>query len=179
MRYSKKELKGLPIPKEIVVKSLAEYIDLFSNNEFENYIFRGEPTSYHDIISSALRNMEYPFIKMKNEFRREIFHRLAPDERNNFLAFAQHHRIPTNLIDFTRSPLAALFFACQPFHSSDERFEQERGFIYLLKDFTIITSTWMMIGSITLSICSRALLRNPNFHHITMGSIRTSCIMSL
>jgi hypothetical protein len=100
MRYSKKELKGLPIPKEIVVKSLAEYIELFSNNEFENYIFRGEPTNYHDIISSALRNMEYPFIKMKNEFRREIFHRLAPDERNNFLAFAQHHGIPTNLIDF-------------------------------------------------------------------------------
>lgn len=134
MRYSKKELKGLPVPKEIVIKSLAEYIDLFSNNEFENYIFRGEPTSYHDIISSALRSKEYPFIKMKNEFRREIVHRLAPDERNNFLAFAQHHGIPTNLIDFTRSPLVALFFACQPFHSSDERFDQERGFVYLLKD---------------------------------------------
>lgn len=134
MRYSKKELKELPIPKEIVVKSLAEYIDLFSKSDFENYIFRGEPTNYHDIISSALRNTEYPFIKMKNEFRREIFHRLAPDERNNFLAFAQHHGIPTNLIDFTRSPMVALFFACQPFHSTDERFEQERGFVYLLKD---------------------------------------------
>nr|WP_312577725.1 FRG domain-containing protein [Sedimentibacter sp.] len=134
MRYSKKELKGLPIPREIVVKSLAEYISLFSSNEFESYIFRGEPTNYHDTISSALRNKEYPFIKMKNEFRREIFHRLTSDERNNFLAFAQHHGIPTNLIDFTRSPLVALFFACQPFHSSDERLEQTRGFVYLLKD---------------------------------------------
>lgn len=71
MRYSKKELKGLPIPREIVVKSLAEYISLFSSNEFESYIFRGEPTNYHDTISSALRNKEYPFIKMKNVFRRE------------------------------------------------------------------------------------------------------------
>lgn len=134
MRYSKRELEGLPIPKEIVVKNLAEYINLFSNNEFENYIFRGEPTNYHDTNSSALRNREYLIIQMKNEFRREIFHKLTPDERNDFLAFAQHHGIPTNLIDFTRSPLVALFFACQPFHSSDGSFEQERGFVCLLKD---------------------------------------------
>lgn len=134
MRYWNRELKGLPTPKEVLVKSLAEYINLFSTNELEHYIFRGEPTNYHSTISSALRNGEYPFIQMKNEFRREIFHRLTLDERNDFLAFAQHHGIPTNLIDFTRSPLVALFFACQPFHNTDDCFDQERGFIYLLKD---------------------------------------------
>lgn len=71
---------------------------------------------------------------MKNEFKREIYHRLSADEKKDFLAFAQHHGIPTNLIDFTRSPLVALFFACQPFTSDDERFDKTRGFIYLLRN---------------------------------------------
>lgn len=72
MRYWKRELKGLPTPEEVLVKSLSEYINLFSNNRLEQYIFRGEPTNYHSIISSALRNGEHPFIQMKNDFRREI-----------------------------------------------------------------------------------------------------------
>lgn len=136
MLYSKRHLKGLPTPKEIVVKDLAHYMKLFSTNEFTNYIYRGEPTNYHDTVSSAFRGggREYPFIQMKNEFKREVYHRLTADERKDFLAFAQHHGVPTNLIDFTRSPLIALFFACQPFSNDDDHFDQNRGFIYLLKN---------------------------------------------
>lgn len=134
MIYSKRHIKGLPSPKEIVVKSLSDYMKLFSSEKLTNYIYRGEPTNYHSTISSALRGKEYPFIQMKNEFKREIYHRLSADEKKDFLAFAQHHGIPTNLIDFTRSPLVALFFACQPFTSDDERFDKTRGFIYLLRN---------------------------------------------
>lgn len=132
--YSKRHLKGLPSPKEILAKDLPSYMKLFSSEKFANYIYRGEPTNYYETISSALRGKEYPFIQMKNEFKREVYHRLTADEKKDFLAFSQHHGIPTNLIDFTRSPLVALFFACQPFSSDDDRFDQNRGFIYLLKN---------------------------------------------
>lgn len=134
MRYSKRHIKGLPSPKEIVIKSLSDYIKLFSTDNFSNFIFRGEPTNFYNTISSALRDGEYPYIQMKNEYKREIYHRLTDDERKDFLAFAQHHGLPTNLIDFTRSPLIALFFACQPYLDSASKFDTSRGFVYLLND---------------------------------------------
>lgn len=55
MIYSKRHIKGLPSPKEIVVKSLSDYMKLFSSDKFSNYIYRGEPTNYHSTISSVLR----------------------------------------------------------------------------------------------------------------------------
>ena len=143
--YSKLHIKGLPTPKEIVIRSLADYMKLLSSEKLENYIYRGEPTNYNNIISSALRDGEYPYIKMKNDFKRKIYHRLSADERKDFLAFAQHHGLPTNLIDFTHSPLVALYFACQPFSSKDTRYDQVRGFIYLIRN-DLIDITDMLDG---------------------------------
>lgn len=51
-------------------------------------------------------------MKMIDEFYKETAHKLNED-KIDFIAFAQHHAIPTNLLDVSTSPLTALYFACQ------------------------------------------------------------------
>ncbi|OUB63533.1 FRG domain-containing protein [Bacillus thuringiensis] len=150
-QYTKRETSGLHTPAVAEIKSLAEYIELLSSGDFTNYLFRGEPTNYAETLSSGLRNITHPghrpeqgvkngntFLKMQKDFKREVWHKLTPDERTHFSAFSQHHGIPTNLIDITTSPLVSLYFACQNYTNSIDtngiKLDEERGFVYLFKD---------------------------------------------
>lgn len=43
-----------------------------------------------------------------------VWGRLTPDEEHPITAIAQHHRVPTPLLDFSRDPLVALQWATEP-----------------------------------------------------------------
>jgi hypothetical protein len=68
------------------------------------------------------------FNNMVEEYYRIIGNNLTDMQRDNFLAFSQHHGIPTNLIDFSYSPLISLFFSCYGSNSDTVN----RGYVYFI-----------------------------------------------
>lgn len=132
--------------KVITINSLAEYIDYISKHTNNDFYFRGESCYFDNRISSGLRNINYfdfgqdekdrtPFFYYIKEFYMEISNRLNTIDRNNFIAFAQHHGIPTNLLDVSKDPLVALYFACQ------DNVDSNYGYIYLFQKDNILDIT--------------------------------------
>jgi hypothetical protein len=133
----------------IEISTLNEYIQTIKEKKLNDYYFRGENQKYPTISSSLLRKDtsvllkqgEFSFYEdIVNHYYSEIASNIGELERKNFLAFSQHHGLATNLIDFTTSPLIALYFAC----AARDISEKNRGFVYLVsKDNTIDISRIM------------------------------------
>lgn len=128
--------------KVIEIQNLSKYIEVINRMDYVSY-YRGEGEVYSTRMSSALRPYEFrwnsaapfPFMKMIDEFYKEIAYKLNEDQ-GDFIAFAQHHGIPTNLLDITTSPLVALYFACQNKTS-------EEGVIYAVQNAYIDVSNFI------------------------------------
>lgn len=107
--------------RTIKVSSVSEYIKELENIGIENYIFRGQNEPYFGIKANGFRNYLggwtsykiYNIDEISKDYYNRIVSKLTEEEKKYFLAFCQHHGVPTNLIDFSYSPLIALFFSCQ------------------------------------------------------------------
>lgn len=106
----------------IEINSLQDFVTELSNLD-SNYYFRGESSiHYNKILASAFRlyptlfsdgkKQQFNYQKALKEYYTEIAHELSELERDNFLHYAQHHGLPTPLIDITSNPLTALYFSC-------------------------------------------------------------------
>lgn len=114
------------------ITSLQDYISLLDEKFNGQYFFRGESTDFGDTKNMAsgyrwIRDNNRRFldlIHMRHEYFREVGAHINAEEKANFIAYAQHHGLPTELLDITANPLVALYFAVS-------KNPDENGFVYL------------------------------------------------
>ena len=109
----------------IVVSSLSEYIAAIESYNLFNYISRGENQEFeHPLRSGIHRNNFRNYSKFLEQYHLDVETSINQNQDKNFLAFAQHHGIPTNLLDFSFSPLVSLYFSVDSCN--------DKGYVYFM-----------------------------------------------
>lgn len=104
--------------KDKIIESFEHFHNLFSAWPAQTrYYFRGVSKSYYELIPSIGRSDDvtgyYDEQRMLREFKSQAQSYISKTPSNDWewLALAQHHGLPTRLLDWTTNPLVALYFA--------------------------------------------------------------------
>lgn len=107
------------------IDELLQFVSELSNEHGLKLWYRGEENAELSLIPSIQRSQKRIDVErfITNDFyikARQIMNN-PPDKRNyaGWVAIMQHYGLPTRMLDWSRSPLIASFFACETYKHSD------------------------------------------------------------
>lgn len=125
------------MPRDIVISSLGEFVDLVTPIEpdpvtgrrRDNGVYRGAARAGAPLLTSLDRlggshpphtkaDLEEHVLRSYIRYSRPHVHAATSNDWEELFA-AQHHGVPTRLLDWTYSPLVAAFFATRPSRVGD------------------------------------------------------------
>ena len=134
----------MSIIKEIEISDTIEYLQFIkdpsifptrtSEHTFLSQCYRGQPDSTYKLIPSFGRlqpnckSLDLDYTDKWVTQAKSLYNTRFPESFIDTLVFAQHHGLPTRLLDWTLNPLAALFFACI---SNNKNENQSDGAVYV------------------------------------------------
>ncbi|HET9454369.1 MAG TPA: FRG domain-containing protein [Gemmatimonadaceae bacterium] len=122
--------------RESVVRTLGEFVDLVTPREpdaqtgrrRDTGVYRGASDAVRPLLTSLDRlgpgphskgDLEEHILRNFIRYSRPHLDQARPHDEWELLIAAQHHGVPTRLLDWTYSPLVAAFFATRPSPAGD------------------------------------------------------------